>query len=88
MGLLDDLKNEAVHPTTCRLRIIFDTLSDEEKEALRAALRNVELDERFGRSKQYSTTWLSSVLTNNGYSISRSTITRHLTGACSCEQPL
>lgn len=88
MGLLEDLQTETKKDTSCLLRNIFDTLSDEEKNALRAAVDKIKSDERLGKSKQYSATWLASILSSNGYPISRSTITRHLTGACSCEQPL
>jgi len=88
MGLLEDLQTEVKKETTCLLKTIFDSLSDEEKGALRTAIDNVKADERLGKSKQYSTTWLANVLNDNGYAISRSTITRHMTGECSCEQPL
>lgn len=88
MGLLEDLQTENKKQTTCLLKTIFDTLSTDEQDALRGALENVKGDERLGKSKQYSASWLASVLTNNGYPVSRSTITRHMTGECSCEQPL
>lgn len=88
MNLINDLSVGVPKDPSCLLKTIFDTLSEDEQVALRKALDNVRKDERFGKSKQYSTTWLASVLSSNGFPISRSTITRHLTGACSCEQPL
>lgn len=88
MGLLEDLQAVSKRETTCLLKTVFDTLSEEEQEALRTALENVKKDERSGKAKQYSTTWLSDVLTANGHPISRSSVSRHLSGVCSCEFPL
>lgn len=88
MGLLEDLQTEDKKFTTCLLKTVFDSLPEQEQEALRNAIENVKKDERSGKAKQYSTTWLSNVLTTNGYPISRSSVSRHLSGVCSCEFPL
>lgn len=87
MGLLEDLQKSVEKPTVCRMKTIFDSVSEDEKSALKLAIQRVKDDERLGKSKEYSATWLSDVLTGNGYPVSRSSVTRHITGVCSCEQP-
>lgn len=86
MGLLDELTTSPVLGTTCRLRDIYAEISPEEKEALLAAIEKVRTDERPGRTKVYSHTWLADTLSNNGYTISRSTVARHINGDCGCDE--
>lgn len=86
MGLLDALTTDPVAPTTCLLRDIFGSLSKEEQAALSEAIEKVRTDERPGRNKVYSHTWLSKILSDNGYPVSRSTIARHINGDCGCDQ--
>lgn len=84
MGLIDDLATPVSNSEPCKFKILRDTLSGEEQEALDSALQKVLTDERSARAKAYSFVWLADVLTNNGHPISRSTISRHATEECSC----
>ena len=84
MGLIDDLEAPVDHGGTCKYHLLHEALSADEQQALDEALLKVARDERSSRAKQYSCEWLSQVLTRNGYSISRSTISRHLNEECNC----
>jgi hypothetical protein len=85
MGLVDDLQAPAPLITRCGLSAIREQLQDDEREALDVALSKIRSDQRQSRAKRYSCEWLANTLTDNGYPISRSTVSRHLNGECSCE---
>lgn len=85
MGLLDELTNKEERREYCRLREILEELPEEEAAAVEDAVEKIRTDERLSRSKVYSNQWLSDVLTNNGYKVSRSTVSRHVSRSCSCE---
>lgn len=84
MGLREDLLEDRQNITSCTIRDILDVLSPEDREALLEAIEKVRTDERPSRAKVYSNQWLADVLTNNGHTISRSTVARHISGECSC----
>lgn len=86
MGLLEDLTGAGQRVEFCRIREIYSELTPEETTALDDAIHKVRMDERSSRSKVYSNQWLSDVLTANGYKVSRSTVARHISRGCSCEQ--
>lgn len=86
-GLVDDLlmREPASVKMECGFTRIYQALGDKEKAAVDAALERIKNDTGAGRAKVYSYSWLAEVLKKNGYSISSSTIARHMTGKCSCE---
>lgn len=87
MGLLADLTEEFSVERKCRfgeIRELLASSSTEELQALDDAVSKIRSDERMSRSKVYSNQWLSDILTKNGYSISRATVSRHVNKECSC----
>jgi hypothetical protein len=84
--LVDALEKPLRSPHTkqCLFARVRDSLSQEEVEALDRALDKVRTDKNNGHRKVYSTAWLSSVLTSQGYPISSATIQRHLRNICGC----
>jgi hypothetical protein len=71
----------------CKFTRVKDAMSDEEKKALDRAVEMVRKDNGMGKGKVYSASWLTKVLKQHGYSVSISTIQRHVNGECCCEQP-
>ena len=86
-GLVDDLlmREPSNVRMECGFTRIYQALGDKEQAAVDAALERIKNDTGAGRAKVYSYSWLSEVLKKNGYSISSSTIARHMTGKCNCE---
>ena len=70
----------------CKLSIITNKMDDEHREAIERAIDLIREDDGQGRSKAYSVSWLTGALRKNGYSISMSTIQRHINGECPCER--
>ena len=64
---------------------VINKLEIEEQEALDKAVSCIRDDAGLGKAKTYSTTWLTRVLRNFGYTISVSTVQRHVNKECSCE---
>jgi hypothetical protein len=85
MGLLEALTEETSRPTKCAIRDILSAVSEEERIALLEAIEKVRFDARPSVSRVYSYSWLAGVLTNNGYTVSRTTVSRHTTRKCGCE---
>ncbi len=71
-------------PRNCLFARVSNGLEADEQEALAKALDKIRSDHNNGQRKVYSTAWLSTVLTSQGYSISAATIQRHLRGSCGC----
>ncbi len=71
-------------PRNCLFARVSDGLENEEQEALNKALDKIRSDLNNGQRKVYSTAWLATVLTSQGYSISAATIQRHLRESCGC----
>jgi hypothetical protein len=69
----------------CSFTRIKESMSSEEHSAVNKAEEEIRTDTGNGRAKTYSCTWLSEVLTKNGYSVSSSTISRHMNKRCGCE---
>lgn len=86
MGLLEDLKEIPIKERTCTIAEMLTKVTQEERNALLWAIDQVRCDERYSRAKRYSSQWLADVLRNNGYPVSRSTVSRHVNGECSCER--
>lgn len=60
-------------------------MTSEEQEALSNIEEAIQKETGNGRSRTFSGSWLSEVLTKNGHRISSSTILRHFNGRCGCE---
>jgi len=71
-------------PRDCLFARVSDGLDEEEQTALNKALDKIRSDLNNGQRKVYSTAWLATVLTSQGYSISAATIQRHLRESCGC----
>jgi hypothetical protein len=86
-SLVSDLLSRSVDEikTKCGLTKLRESMSAEEAEALDKALDLIKGDNNSGRAKVYSSEWLTAVLNKHGYTISSSTISRHLSKRCSCE---
>ena len=65
---------------------LISTQSASSEEAIDRAIELIREDDGQGRSKAYSVSWLTGALRKNGYSISMSTIQRHINGDCPCER--
>lgn len=76
---------EGGKPLVCKFTQIREKLEPEEQEALDKAVNGIREDAGLGKAKTYSTTWLTRVLRNFGYTISVSTVQRHVNKECSCE---
>ena len=63
-------------------KVISENIVD---KAVNKAEEEIKVDTGNGRAKTYSCSWLSEVLTKNGYPVSSSTISRHMNGRCGCE---
>jgi hypothetical protein len=87
-SLLDDLKSpKASGPTTdCGLTKIKSQMDTEEASALERAVEMIREDQGSGRSKVYSSEWLTGVLRKHGHDISSSTVARHVAKRCRCER--
>ncbi len=86
-SLIKDLmeRNTGSIKQKCSYTRIKESMSAEEAEAVENAEKAITTDSGNGRAKIYSCSWLSEILTKNGYSISASTISRHMNGRCGCE---
>lgn len=79
----DEVKNTR---TPCAYTQLLSSLKEEESDALRNAMEMCKQDKRVGRAKVYSFEWLASVLDQNGYPISSSTLARHANERCGCRE--
>lgn len=86
--LLADLTNQLKEKKSspCKVGRLIDSLQGDEREALLKAIDLIRLSSFNGRNRSHSSVWLAKVLRKNGYSISVSTIQRHVNKECSCDQ--
>lgn len=86
-SLFDDLTTPV--PTfdklDCGLMKIKRHMGSEESQALDRAVEMIRNETGSGRSKVYSSQWLTAVLRKHGYDISSSTVARHVAKRCRCE---
>ena len=71
-------------PRQCLFARVRAELTGEEQGALDKALERVRTDNNNGQRKVYSSNWLATVLTSQGYSISAATLQRHIRNVCGC----
>lgn len=85
--LVSDLleRNSTNVRNDCGFSRLRTRMQEVELEALDRAVELIKLDNGSGKAKVYSCQWLTEVLNKHGYKISSSTISRHLSGRCSCE---
>ena len=85
-SLFDDLTSPvpADGKNDCGLTKIRQQMSQDEAQALERAVDMIREDAGSGRSKVYSSQWLTGVLRKHGYDISSSTVARHVAGRCRC----
>ena len=86
-SLFDDLTSpvSAGSKNDCGLTKIRQQMGEEEGQALDRAVEMIRDDAGSGRSKVYSSQWLTGVLRKHGYDISASTVARHVAKRCRCE---
>ena len=86
-SLLDDLSSpSSTGPKKdCGLTKIKEQMGPDEAQALDRAVEMIRDDAGSGRSKVYSSQWLTGVLRKHGYDISSSTVARHVAKRCRCE---
>lgn len=72
----------------CKIRIIWEELDSEDRESLERAVDRVREDRGQGRSKAYSTIWLTKLLKSHGFDVSVSTVQRHVNKECACERSI
>lgn len=87
-ALLEDLETPRVDYAggPCKFKVIKDDMDEEEQSGVDRAVEKVRHDRGSGRSKAHSSTWLTKMLRKNGYSISVSTVQRHVNKECPCER--
>ena len=88
-SLINDLLNpqKETIKVSCKLGKLLEGLAEDERNALDKSIVQVRSCMDQGKTKVYSSVWLSKVLRKHGYHISTSTVTRHVNKECSCEQP-
>lgn len=79
-------RSEAATLSACKFTQIREKLTEDERSALDKAVDSIREDAGVGKAKTFSTSWLTKVLRNFGYTISISTIQRHVNKECSCER--
>lgn len=81
MGLLDDLRKEPSHkpPKPCKMAIVMATLDKDTVAELNRIMASIASLEG-----QYTASWLSRQLENNGLRVNHSTVNRHAKGTCCC----
>lgn len=86
-SLFDDLNSPSstVSKSDCGVTKIRDRMEPDEAQALDRAVEMIREETGSGRSKVYSSQWLTSVLRKHGYDISSSTVVRHVAKRCRCE---
>lgn len=86
-SLLDDLASPVSigQKKDCGLTKIREHMGPDEAQALDRAVEMIRDDAGSGRSKVYSSQWLTGVLRKHGYDISSSTVARHVAKRCRCE---
>ena len=86
-SLLNDLLNplKTTKTSPCKIGRIVKDLPVNEQDALVKAVELVRESDAQGKSKVYSSVWLSKVLRKNGYQVSVSTVQRHVNKECYCE---
>jgi hypothetical protein len=70
----------------CKIKIICETVDEDDKLSIDRAVEKVRTDRGQGRSKAHSSTWLTKMLRKNGHDISVSTVQRHINKECACER--
>jgi hypothetical protein len=87
-SLLNDLTNQSkeVKYYPCKTGRLIEALTGDEHAALVKAIDLIRLSRLHGKNRSHSSVWLAKVLRKNGYSISVSTIQRHVNKECSCDQ--
>lgn len=85
-SLYEDLMEPRVDAfqSQCKMFIIMSEMEEKDHEALTRAIDLVRNDRGQGRSKVYSSSWLTQILRKHGHSVSISTIQRHIIGVCPC----
>lgn len=87
MSLFHDLVSPGprLENVDCGLTKIQKQMNSEESQALDRAVEMIRNEAGSGRSKVYSSQWLTGVLRKHGYEISSSTVARHVAKRCRCE---
>ncbi len=70
----------------CKLSVVKADMPKEVQDAIDESIERIRNDKGQGKSKTYSVTWLHRVLMQSGYSVSVSTIQRHVNKGCACER--
>jgi hypothetical protein len=85
-SLYEDLMEPRTDSNTnqCKMAIIMSDMDDKDAEALNRAVELVRTDRGQGRSKVYSSSWITQILRKHGHSVSISTVQRHIIGVCPC----
>jgi hypothetical protein len=86
-SLIDDLlsPSNTGPKNDCGLTKIKSQMDQEAAQALDRAVEMIRDDAGSGRSKVYSSQWLTGVLRKHGHDISSSTVARHVAKRCRCE---
>ena len=90
MGLAEALKQVPENKQTgplCGVATLRQQLSGEDLDAFNTAIEMVYSQHRGVRSEREhgaTAVWLANTLTENGYTIHKSTLQRHIRGGCAC----
>jgi hypothetical protein len=76
----------AVGTYSCKFTQVFVQLDEEDQVTVAESIALIRNDTGMGKSKQYSTSWLTKILRSFGYDISMSSVQRHVNKECSCER--
>jgi|TARA_R100000479_G_scaffold113784_1_gene57562 hypothetical protein len=90
MGLAEALKQVPENKPTgplCGVATLREQLTGEDLDAFNTAIEMVYSQPRGVRSEREhgaTAVWLANTLTENGYTIHKSTLQRHIRGGCAC----
>lgn len=86
--LLEDLEAPIIRQYSgpCKFALVVMQMDEEDKQGIERAIERVRNDLGQGKSKAYSSSWLTKMLRKNGYDISISTVQRHVNKECPCER--
>lgn len=87
-ALSEALKNPraSAGALSCKFIQVLNQLDEEDQSNVASAIDLIRNDTGMGKSKQYSTSWLTKILRSFGHDISMSSIQRHVNKECSCER--
>jgi hypothetical protein len=71
---------------SCKFTQVVKQLDEDDQVTITDSVEKIRNDSGMGKSKQYSTSWMTKILRSFGFDISMSSVQRHVNKECSCER--